>query len=78
MAKGWLPGNNSYENMDIKNDPEQIKKTKLWWNTYVKAMYIMGKALVDNGVVIITGRLLRILFPFFNCQLPSVLCQLVR
>ena len=55
LAKGWLPGNNSYENMDIKNDLELIKKHKLFWKAYVDAIHIMTKALVDNGVTIITG-----------------------
>jgi hypothetical protein len=55
LAKGWLPGNNSYENMDIKNDPEQIKDAKLFWATYVEALQIMTKALADNKVIIVTG-----------------------
>lgn len=55
LARGWLPGNNSYENMDIKNDPELIKKHKLFWKTYVEAIHIMTKALVKHNVTIITG-----------------------
>jgi hypothetical protein len=55
FAKGWLPGNNSYENMDIKNDLELTEKHKLFWKAYVDAIHIMTKALVDNGVTIITG-----------------------
>lgn len=55
LAKGWLPGNNSYENMDIKNDPNQIKNHKLFWETYVKAIHIMTKALVKHNVTIVTG-----------------------
>ncbi|MEP2057984.1 MAG: amidohydrolase family protein [Maribacter litoralis] len=55
LAKGWLPGNNSYENMDIKNSPEQIKDHKLFWKTYVEAIHIMTKALVKQGVTITAG-----------------------
>ncbi|GAA0732637.1 amidohydrolase family protein [Aquimarina litoralis] len=55
FAKGWLPGNNSYENMDIKNDPELTKKHQLYWKAYVEAIYIMGQALVRNDVSIIAG-----------------------
>lgn len=55
FAKGWLPGNNSYENLNIKNDLELIKKHKLFWKTYVTAIHIMTKALIDNEVIIVTG-----------------------
>jgi hypothetical protein len=55
LVKGWLPGNNGYENMDLKSDPELTKKSKIFWKTYVEAMHIMTKALVDNGVTITTG-----------------------
>lgn len=55
LAKGWLPGNNSYENMDIKNSAEQIKNHKLFWKTYVHAMHIMIKALIKNGVTVTAG-----------------------
>ena len=55
LAKGWLPGNNSYENMEIKDDPELIRKSKIFWKTYVEAYYIMTKALMRNGVTITAG-----------------------
>ncbi|MDH7447338.1 amidohydrolase family protein [Aquimarina sp. 2201CG14-23] len=55
LAKGWLPGNNSYENMEIKNNPELVRKSKIFWETYVKAYYIMTKALIRNGVTITVG-----------------------
>lgn len=55
FSKGWLPGNNSYENMDIKDDIELTEKHKLFWKTYVTAIHIMAKALIDNGVTITTG-----------------------
>ncbi|WP_234418228.1 amidohydrolase family protein [Aquimarina aquimarini] len=55
IAKGWLPGNNNYENSDIKNDPDKIKKSQLFWKTYVQAIHIMTKALADNQVTIIAG-----------------------
>ena len=55
LAKGWLPGNNSYENMEIKDAPELIRKSKIFWKTYVEAYYIMTKALMRNGVTITAG-----------------------
>ena len=55
LAKGWLPGNNNYENMEIKSNPEQIKNHKLFWETYVEAIHIMTRALVKNGVTITAG-----------------------
>jgi hypothetical protein len=55
MAQGWLPGNNHYENLDIKNDPERSKKSKVYWETYVKAIHIMTKALIKNNVTILAG-----------------------
>lgn len=55
LSKGWLPGNNSYENLEIKNNPEKIKKSKVFWKTYVEANHIMTKALVDNGVILTAG-----------------------
>lgn len=55
MAKGWLPGNNFYEDLDIKNNPEVNKKSQLYWKTYVEAIHIMTKALANNNVTIIAG-----------------------
>ena len=55
FAKGWLPGNNSYENMNIKNNLELTKKHELFWKTYVDAIHIMANALINNGVTIVTG-----------------------
>lgn len=55
MAKGWLPGNNSYENLEVKNNPKKNKKSQLFWKTYVEAVHIMTKALADNNATIIAG-----------------------
>lgn len=55
MNKGWLPGNNHYENLDIKKDAERRKNSKLFWDTYVEAIHIMTKALIDNDVTILAG-----------------------
>ena len=55
MAKGWLPGNNSYENLEIKNDPERSKESKVFWDAYAKAIHIMAKALIKHNVTIIAG-----------------------
>ena len=55
MAKGWLPGYNSYENLDIKNNSEKNQKSQIFWKTYIEAIHIMTKALVDNDVTILAG-----------------------
>lgn len=55
ISKGWLPGNNSYENLEVKNDPEKRSKLELWWNTYVDAIHIMTKALIENDVILLVG-----------------------
>lgn len=55
LRKGWLPGNNGYENLEIKDNPEKRKRAKLFWKTYIKAIHIMTKALVNNNVTVITG-----------------------
>ncbi|MDY8135972.1 amidohydrolase family protein [Aquimarina sp. 2201CG5-10] len=55
MAKGWTPGNNSYENLEAKNDPEMHKRSKMFWDTYVKAHQIMTKALIKHNVIITAG-----------------------
>jgi predicted nucleic acid-binding Zn finger protein len=55
MEKGWLPRNNHYENLDIKNDPERLKKSQIYWKTNVKAIQMMTKSLIKNNVIILTG-----------------------
>tara|TARA_R110002051_G_scaffold324635_1_gene422859 strand:- start:53052 stop:54620 length:1569 start_codon:yes stop_codon:yes gene_type:complete len=55
LAKGWLPGNNHYENLEAKNDPELMKNLKVFWTTYVEAMNIMTRSLVKNGVPLVVG-----------------------
>ena len=55
LAKGWLPGNNGYENMEIKNNSELVGKSKRFWKTYVEAYYIMTKALIRHDVTITAG-----------------------
>ena len=51
---GWLPGTNGYE-YDGKQDHSAKKLSLTFWNTYVKAIHIMTKALVDNKVLIMAG-----------------------
>ncbi|MET0636946.1 MAG: amidohydrolase family protein [Chitinophagaceae bacterium] len=51
---GWLPGKNGYE-YDGKDEPEARKLSLIYWNTYVEAIHIMTKALVDNKVTIMAG-----------------------
>ncbi|MCK8520148.1 amidohydrolase family protein [Aquimarina sp. D1M17] len=55
LSKGWLPGNNSYENIAIKANPKLASRTKLFWKTYVDAYYIMTNALIKNGVTVTAG-----------------------
>ena len=51
---GWLPGKNGYV-YNGKDDPESRKLSLTFWNTYVEAIHIMTKALVDNKVTIMAG-----------------------
>lgn len=51
---GWLPGKNGYE-YDGKDNPEARKLSLAFWKTYVKAIHIMTKALVENKVTIMAG-----------------------
>jgi len=56
LVKGWLPGNNEYEaNLEITQDPERSARSKLLTGTWVEAIHIMTKALVDNDVGILVG-----------------------
>lgn len=51
---GWLPGKNGYE-YDGENNPNAKKLSLIYWKTYVEAIHIMTKALVDNKVAIMAG-----------------------
>lgn len=51
---GWLPGKNGYE-YDGDDEPEAKKRSLTFWKTYVEAIHIMTKALVDNNVEIMAG-----------------------
>ncbi|KUJ49733.1 amidohydrolase family protein [Chryseobacterium sp. JAH] len=51
---GWLPGENGYE-YDGQNEPEARKLSLTFWKTYVEAIHIMTKALVENKVTIMAG-----------------------
>lgn len=53
-AKGWFPGSNQFEN-PTNTDEAGIKNAKIYWGAYAKAVYIVTKALVDNGVHVVTG-----------------------
>jgi hypothetical protein len=54
FSSGWLPGSNRYENLN-NTSPEEIKRSKVYWHTYVEALHIMTKALVRNGAIITAG-----------------------
>jgi hypothetical protein len=51
---GWLPSKNGYE-YDGKDEPEARKFSLIFWQTYVEAIHIMTKALIDNKVTIMAG-----------------------
>lgn len=51
---GWLPGKNGYE-YDGKDLPEAKKLSLTFWKTYVEAIHIMTKALVDHQVPVMAG-----------------------
>ncbi|WP_223608523.1 amidohydrolase family protein [Chryseobacterium sp. OSA05B] len=51
---GWLPGKNGYE-YDGKDTPEAKKMSLTFWKTYVEAIHIMTKALVDHHVPVMAG-----------------------
>ncbi len=54
VSRGWLPGNNSYE--DPSNiDPESKRLSEVYWQNYVEAEHIMTRALLHNGVTITAG-----------------------
>ncbi|WP_136666905.1 amidohydrolase family protein [Flavobacterium sp. H122] len=51
---GWLPSKNGYE-YDGEDTLEARKLSAIFWETYVKAIHIMTKALIDNKVKIMAG-----------------------
>jgi nitrogen regulatory protein PII-like uncharacterized protein len=51
---GWLPGKNGYE-YDGKDELSAKKSSLTFWKTYVEAIHIMTKALVDHKVPIMAG-----------------------
>jgi len=56
LSRGWLPGNNSYEEpAEVMNDLEKRKSSEIFWKTYVDAIHIMTRALAKNNVVIMAG-----------------------
>jgi hypothetical protein len=54
VSRGWLPGNNSYENPE-NTDPESMRLDALVWDTKVQAEYIIIRALMQQGVKMVTG-----------------------
>lgn len=55
MAKGWLPGNNHYENVEVLKDPEWQRLSEIYWNTFVKAIHIVTKSMIRNKVILLAG-----------------------
>lgn len=51
---GWLPGSNSYENPN-NTDPESKHESEIYWSTFIEAMHVMTRALVNNDVHITVG-----------------------
>ncbi|MCF6192891.1 MAG: amidohydrolase family protein [Kangiellaceae bacterium] len=54
VSKGWLPGNNSYENPN-NTDPESKRESEIYWESHNQAIAIVTQALVRNGVSVIAG-----------------------
>ncbi|MDN5202811.1 amidohydrolase family protein [Fulvivirgaceae bacterium BMA10] len=55
LYKGWLPGNNEYEDKELNENSEKFNKSVKFWETYVRAIHIMTKSLYKNGVRIMVG-----------------------
>lgn len=51
---GWLPGTNGYQ-YDGRDEPDARKSSLTFWTTYIQAIHIMTKALVENNVTIMAG-----------------------
>ncbi len=51
---GWLEGRNGYE-YDGKDTPEARRISAAFWKTYVEAIHIMTRALVNHKVTIMAG-----------------------
>jgi hypothetical protein len=54
VSRGWLPGNNSYENLN-NTDPESKRFSEVYWETHIEAMHIMTRALFRHGVTVTAG-----------------------
>jgi hypothetical protein len=54
VSRGWLPGNNFYENPH-NTDPQSKRESAIYWTTRNKAIAIITQALVRNGVTITAG-----------------------
>lgn len=54
VSRGWLPGNNSYENPN-NTDPESKRLSEVYWQTHVETIHIMTRALFRNGVAVTAG-----------------------
>lgn len=56
ITPGWLPGQNYYEEaIEVKNDPIKRKNSRIFWETYAKALHIMIEALHKYEVPILAG-----------------------
>jgi len=56
LSKGWLPGYNSYEEPEeLLMNADSRKNAEVFWETYVKAIHIMTKALAKNDIFIMAG-----------------------
>jgi len=51
---GWLPSRNPYE-LDAIDDLEYKKILESFWKTYIEAIRIMAKSLIENDVPILAG-----------------------
>jgi hypothetical protein len=54
ISKGWLPGNSHFENPN-NTDLESIRLSAIFWENQLEVIYIIAKALLKNGVIIVVG-----------------------
>ena len=56
LTRGWLPGHHSYASGEYwLETAERRAQLKLFWDTYVKAIHIMTRALNDHQVNLMAG-----------------------
>ena len=55
LYRGWLPGKNDYEEPEIMDKPDKIKKAKAYLQAVEKSLQKITKSLSKNDVMILAG-----------------------